>query len=70
VELVARMAERDLVERIGSDEDRRRVLLRLAPAGAKTLETISRRNLRQLSQTAEILEDILETVRWLDRADT
>jgi DNA-binding MarR family transcriptional regulator len=67
VELVARMAERDLVERVGSEADRRRVLLRLRPAGARALETISRRNLRQLSQTAVILEDVLATVRRLHR---
>jgi DNA-binding MarR family transcriptional regulator len=59
VELVARMAERDLIERIASDEDRRRVLLRLRPAGARALETISRRNLRRLGQTSEILEGVL-----------
>jgi DNA-binding MarR family transcriptional regulator len=68
VELVARMAERDLVERLASAEDRRRVLLRLLPRGAEILETISLRNLRQLNETAEILAQILETVRRLDRS--
>lgn len=68
VELVARMAERDLVERVTSLEDRRRVLLRLLPRGAEVLETISLRNLRQLSQTAEILGEILATVRRLDQS--
>jgi DNA-binding MarR family transcriptional regulator len=67
VELIARMAERDLVERMASDADRRRVLLGLRPAGARALETISRRNLRQLSQTAVILVDLLTTVRRLHR---
>jgi DNA-binding MarR family transcriptional regulator len=67
VELIARMAERDLVERMTSDADRRRVLLGLRPAGARALETISQRNLRQLSQTAVILEDLLTTVRRLHR---
>lgn len=68
VELVARMAERDLVERVASEEDRRRVLLRLLPRGAEILESISLRNLRQLNETAEILAQILDTVRRLDRS--
>jgi DNA-binding MarR family transcriptional regulator len=68
VELVARIAERGLVERITSLEDRRRVLLRLLPRGAEVLGMISLRNLRQLSQTAEILGEILATVRRLDQS--
>jgi DNA-binding MarR family transcriptional regulator len=61
------MAERDLVERTGSDEDRRRVLLRILPRGAAILETISLRNLRQLNRTAEILAQLVEAIRQLDR---
>jgi len=66
LELVARMAENGLVERTASDEDRRRVLLRILPRGAEILETISLRNLGQLNETAEILAEILDTVRRLD----
>lgn len=66
LELVARMAENGLVERCVSEEDRRRVLLRLLPRGAEILETISLRNLGQLNETAAILAEILETVRRLD----
>lgn len=70
VELVARMAERDLIERLPSDEDRRRVLLRMRPQGAEILEVISRRNLGQLGETAEILARILRTVKRLGRKET
>lgn len=66
LELAARMAENGLVERAESGEDRRRVLLKILPKGAEILETISRRNLRQLSETAEILAELLATVRSLD----
>jgi DNA-binding MarR family transcriptional regulator len=66
LELVARMAENGLVERRASEEDRRRVLLRILPRGADILETISLRNLGQLNETAEILADILEIVRRVD----
>lgn len=66
LELIARMAENGLVERTASDEDRRRVLLRILPRGAEILETISLRNLGQLNETAEILSEILDLVRRLD----
>jgi DNA-binding MarR family transcriptional regulator len=66
LELVARMAENGLVERTASAEDRRRVLLRILPRGLDILETISIRNLGQLKETAEILDEILQTVRSLD----
>ena len=69
VELVARMAERKLIDRQGSSEDRRRVLLRLLPAGEEVLEAISVRNLRQLSETGDILARILRTVRRLHRRE-
>jgi DNA-binding MarR family transcriptional regulator len=68
LELVARMAENGLVERAISDEDRRRVLLRILPRGVEILETISLRNLGQLNETAEILADVLDTVRRLDES--
>lgn len=61
--LVSRLAERDLVSRHTSEEDRRRIDLELRPLGAQILEAISVRNLRQLNETAEILAGILKTVR-------
>lgn len=67
--LVARLAERDLVARRPSAEDRRRVLLTLRPQGEQVLEAISRRNLRQLNETAEILGGILDTVRRMHRRE-
>ena len=60
VELVARLIERDLVSRRDDDADRRRVVLALRPRGADILETISRRNLDQLRQGADILAEIIE----------
>lgn len=63
VGLVARLAERDLVARRTSEEDRRRIELELRPLGAEILEAISIRNLQQLNETAEILAGILTTVR-------
>lgn len=60
VELVARLVERDLASRRDDEADRRRVLLALRPRGADILETISRRNLGQLRQGADILAEIIE----------
>lgn len=60
VELVARLIERDLVSRRDDEADRRRVVLDLRPRGADILETISRRNLGQLRQGADILAEIIE----------
>jgi hypothetical protein len=42
------------------------VLVGILPRGAEILETISLRNLGQLNETAEILAEILDTVRRLD----
>ena len=67
LELVARMAERDLVERRLSEEDRRRILVHIRRRGVGILQDMSLPNLRQLSETADILAEILETVRRLDR---
>lgn len=63
VELVARLIERDLVSRRDDEADRRRVVLALRPRGADILETISRRNLGQLRQGADILAEIIEAAR-------
>lgn len=60
VELVARLIERDLVSRRDHEADRRRVVLALRPRGVDILETISRRNLGQLRQGADILAEIIE----------
>jgi DNA-binding MarR family transcriptional regulator len=60
VELVARLIERDLVSRRDDEADRRRVVLELRPRGTDILETISRRNLGQLRQGADILAEIIE----------
>jgi DNA-binding MarR family transcriptional regulator len=61
--LVARLVERGLADRTTSQNDRRRVLVELTPAGAEVLEIISVRNLAQLNRAAEILAGILKTTR-------
>jgi len=63
VELVARLVERDLVARREDEADRRRVVLSLRPHGAEILDSISRRNLGQLRQGADILAEIIEAAR-------
>lgn len=67
VGLVSRLEERDLVLRRASQEDRRKALLELRPRGAEVLEAISLRNLRHIGRAAEILQDVVRTVRRLDR---
>jgi DNA-binding MarR family transcriptional regulator len=67
VGLVTRLEERDLVLRRACEEDRRKAFLELRPHGAEVLETISLRNLRQIGRAAETLEDVVNTVRQLDR---
>jgi DNA-binding MarR family transcriptional regulator len=67
VGLVTRLEERDLVLRKASTEDRRKALLELRPRGAEILEAISLRNLRQIGEAAEILEDMAGTVRRMRR---
>ena len=69
VELVGRLVERELVQRRESETDRRRVLLQLTAQGTRQLEAISRRNLRQLQETAEILSQLLATARRLQGAE-
>lgn len=63
VELVARLVERDLVDRRDSETDRRRVILALRPRGAEVLEAISRRNLAHLHEGADILAGVIDTAR-------
>ena len=68
VELVGRLMERGLVGRRQSEDDRRRVLLELRPRGAQILEDISILNLGQLQETADILADLMATVRRIERS--
>jgi DNA-binding MarR family transcriptional regulator len=67
VGLVARLVERDLVERRVSSADRRRVQLILTAQGEEVLEAISVNNLDQLEGVAKILDDLLQTARRLQR---
>jgi DNA-binding MarR family transcriptional regulator len=67
VGLIARLVERGLVERRVSARDRRRVQLRLEPAGEQVLEVISRANLDQLAGVASILDELLQSARKLER---
>ena len=69
VELAGRLIERGLALRRESGADRRRVLLELTHEGAVHLEAISRRNLHQLQETAEILSNLLATARRLQGVD-
>jgi DNA-binding MarR family transcriptional regulator len=68
VGLVARLVERDLVARLESPEDRRRVLLRLRPSGEEALKTISLLNIGQYGRTADFLGEVLRRVSALDPA--
>jgi len=67
VGLVARLVERGLVERRISSADRRRVQLILSGEGEAVLEAISVKNLDQLESVAEILDELLQTARRLQR---
>lgn len=68
VGLVSRLEERDLVLRKASQADRRRALLELRPRGAEILEAISLRNLGKIGRAAEILEQMVSTVRTMEAA--
>ncbi|HEY8004656.1 MAG TPA: MarR family transcriptional regulator [Phenylobacterium sp.] len=70
VGLVGRLVERDLVARRPSPEDRRRVLLELRPHGEQVIETITMSNLEQLNRLAQILAELLKTVRRIERDTT
>lgn len=67
VGLVARLVERNLVERRVSSADRRRVQLILTGEGEGVLEAITARNLDQLEGVAETLDELLQTARRLQR---
>jgi DNA-binding MarR family transcriptional regulator len=64
--LVARLVERDLIVREESQEDRRRVLLKLRPGGMKALKAISLLNIGQYRRTADHLTEVLRRVRALE----
>lgn len=62
VELVDRLAERGLVTRVRSDEDRRRVHVRLTPAGATVLGELSRHHLAELRSSGPLLAQALTAI--------
>jgi DNA-binding MarR family transcriptional regulator len=66
VGLVERVTARGLVTRDQSPRDRRRVILRLTPAGAKILETISRNNLGKLKASLPVFTDLLHALEQLE----
>ena len=66
VGLVARLQERGLVAREASQEDRRRVLLRLTPGGEQVLEAISHANLAELRGEAEALRELLAAIQSIE----
>lgn len=68
VGLVTRLIERGLVEREESAEDRRRVLLKLAPSGADVLRRISQLNVGEYHRSADFLSHVLRRVRALSPA--
>lgn len=65
IELVGRLVERDFVARTVSQEDRRKVLLTLLPAGLEALKQISLLNRGEYRRAAEFLSDVLRRVRAL-----
>ena len=68
VGLVARLVERGLIMREESQEDRRRVLLKLQPRGAALLHEISMMNIGEYGRTADRLSQVLRRVRALNPA--
>lgn len=67
VGLVGRLIANGLVTREPAPGDRRRVLLRVTPAGKKILEAISRRNFAELKTQARAFSDLLTTLKRLER---
>jgi DNA-binding MarR family transcriptional regulator len=68
VELVGRLVEGDLVTRTPSEADRRRILLRLTPRAEAMLETVTRRNIAELTSTAPIFRELLKTLKRIGGA--
>lgn len=67
VELVGRLTSAGLVERSQSSSDRRRVLLHLTPPALQAIEAISVRNFGQLAETQQILSELTDRVRGLEK---
>jgi DNA-binding MarR family transcriptional regulator len=66
VGLVTRLVEHGLVERKESEDDRRRVLLKLLPSGADVLKRISLLNVGEYHRSADFLSHVLRRVRALN----
>lgn len=66
VGLVDRLLKRGLVVRSQSERDRRRIVLAITLQAEAILETISRNNLGELNRSADIMVELLGTVRRLD----
>jgi len=65
-ELVSRMVERNLLRRLPSEDDRRRVCLALTVHGAERLERLTEAHRAELRRLGE---SIIEAARSLDRED-
>jgi DNA-binding MarR family transcriptional regulator len=70
VGLVARLVERDLIVREDSQEDRRRVLLKLRPLGSEALKNVSLLNIGEYHRAADFLAEVLRHVRALNPGQT
>lgn len=62
VELLNRMAERDLVQRCRDDQDQRRVLVTLTPHGDEVLHRLSLLHRTELRLTGPVLVQTLQTI--------
>jgi DNA-binding MarR family transcriptional regulator len=62
VELVNRLERLDYVKRAGSDEDRRRVIVHLTPAGAAILRTLSLAHHQELETAGPRLAKALHSI--------
>jgi DNA-binding MarR family transcriptional regulator len=60
VELVNRLAEKELVERITDSADHRRILLGLCPKGEASLADLSAAHLNELSRIRPMLSRVLD----------
>jgi DNA-binding MarR family transcriptional regulator len=60
VELVNRLVEKELVERITDSADHRRILLRLCPKGEASLAELSAAHMNELSRIRPMLRRVLD----------
>jgi DNA-binding MarR family transcriptional regulator len=67
VELSMRCEEAGLAQRVPDDEDRRRVILRLTPAGMEIMESLAEAHARELNELGPKLADSLERIQALTR---